>query len=295
MYPDGDGAISSADDDSWTHIKRFISECDYYVVIVGGRYGSMGKDGKSYTEMEYDFATEAGIPVLAFLHKSPGTIAANKTESSDDGKKALTAFRTKIEAARHAKYWAGSELPGIVIQGMLALTEAKPRVGWIRADRVSDASAPELLKLRRRIEELELIEQTDHFKPPPGTETLAQGNETITLHFRYEGETGYRDAKELFSWNELFSAVGPLLITQSRDTTLRNQINGVFESRFHDRTGEKIRNAYFRDEEFQAIKLQLRALGLMAESSVLGMWKLTPYGDHLLTQVAAIKSSATKA
>ncbi|HTW67536.1 MAG TPA: DUF4062 domain-containing protein [Bryobacteraceae bacterium] len=67
--PTGMELFPAADDDSWELIKRFIAGCDYYVVIVGGRYGSVGPDGKSYTEMEYDYAVDAGLPVLAFLHK----------------------------------------------------------------------------------------------------------------------------------------------------------------------------------------------------------------------------------
>ena len=35
--PTGMELFPAADDDSWTHIQRFIAECDYYVVIVGGR------------------------------------------------------------------------------------------------------------------------------------------------------------------------------------------------------------------------------------------------------------------
>ena len=46
--------------------------------------------------MEYDYAVGAGLPTLAFLHKDPGTIPANKTDPTDEGKAALVAFRAKI-------------------------------------------------------------------------------------------------------------------------------------------------------------------------------------------------------
>ena len=59
-----------------------------------------------------------------------------------------------------------------------------------------------------------------------------------------------------------------------------------------------IYSVYPRDEDFQRIKLQLRALGLIQEvkgqsekERVHGHWTLTPYGDRLMTQVAAIRSS----
>jgi hypothetical protein len=45
--PTGMELFPAADDDSWTWIKGFIEGCDYYVVIIGGRYGSTGKDGRS--------------------------------------------------------------------------------------------------------------------------------------------------------------------------------------------------------------------------------------------------------
>ncbi len=174
--PTGMELFPAADDDSWTHIQRFIAECDYYIVIVGGRYGSKGPAGKSFTEMEYDHAVEAGLPTLAFLHKDPGAILANKTEPTDEGKTALSSFRKKIENARHAKYWSSSaELAGIVTLGMASLMKIKPRVGWARADLVPDeGAAQELLRLRREIDALsaDLVAARSR-SAPEGLENLA--------------------------------------------------------------------------------------------------------------------------
>ncbi len=191
--------------ESWELIKQFIAGCDYYIVIVGGRYGSVGMGGKSYTEMEYDYAVAASLPVLAFLHGDPGKITADKTEGTDEGKAALKNFREKIEAARHAKYWTVSkELPRFVALGMSSLMKIKPRVGWVRADQVADESAAqEILGLRRKIDELDAhIAETEQ-SAPPGTDGLAQGEEVISLHFRYESRRDYVDCTEAFSWNEI--------------------------------------------------------------------------------------------
>lgn len=295
--PTGMELFPAADDDSWTHIQRFIAECDYYVVIVGGRYGSRGPTGKSYTEMEYDYAIEAGLPALAFLHKEPGTIAASKTESTDEGKAALTAFRGRIEKARHAKYWiSAAELAGTVTLSMNSLMKIKPQVGWVRADLVPDeGAAQEILKLRRRIEELEKrIAETG---PPPGSERLARGDEITSVSFRYEVPNGYFDAKEAFSWNHILSLLGPILINQASEEQLKEKLAEAFTNRYRDQNRVQIYHSYPRDEDFQRIKLQLRALGLIREVKSPGakrpeaMWTLTPYGDQLMTQVAAIRSS----
>ncbi|MGG0150721.1 DUF4062 domain-containing protein [Bacillus mycoides] len=44
-------------------IKKWIEESDVYMLILGGRYGSIDEEtGKSYTHWEYDFAGELGKP-----------------------------------------------------------------------------------------------------------------------------------------------------------------------------------------------------------------------------------------
>jgi len=66
--PCGMELFQASDDDQWTLIKRVIDDCDYYLVVIAGRYGSM-KDGVSYTEREYDYAVSQNKPVIAFLHQ----------------------------------------------------------------------------------------------------------------------------------------------------------------------------------------------------------------------------------
>src|ERR1019366_4624236 len=151
------------------------------------RNATVGPDSRSYTEMEYDFAIEAGIPALAFLHKSPGEIAAGKTEPTEIGKASLTAFRKKIEARRHAEYWnSPKELAGQVALAMMSLMQIKPRVGWVRADRVPDESAAkEMLRLRERLEDAEGKLALVQSSQQKDTEHLSQGDERISLKFMF--------------------------------------------------------------------------------------------------------------
>lgn len=42
-------------------IKKWINESDAYILILGGRYGSIDDStGKSYTHWEYDYAGKIG-------------------------------------------------------------------------------------------------------------------------------------------------------------------------------------------------------------------------------------------
>ena len=42
----------AANEDQWTLIKGVIDDCDYYIVVIGGRYGSVSDIRLSYTEIE---------------------------------------------------------------------------------------------------------------------------------------------------------------------------------------------------------------------------------------------------
>jgi hypothetical protein len=101
-----------------------------------------------------------------------------------------------------------------------------------------------------------------------------------------------------FSWNEILSALGPVLIGRASEQRMKDKLVEIFINRRPD--WKSIYNAYMRDEGFQKVKLQLRSLGIIGEAGVQGQsgemqWSLTPYGDHLLSQIAAIRSSAKRA
>jgi nucleoside 2-deoxyribosyltransferase len=155
--PAGMELFPAADDDQWTLIKRVIDDCDYYLVVIGGRYGSIGANGMSYTQMEYEYAVAQGKPVLAFLHKDPSSLPAKYTEKTTEGREKLDEFRTIIQN-KMCKYWTTpADLGSVVSRSLIKLIKNNPAVGWVKADLLPDQStAEEMLKLRKRIEMLEM-------------------------------------------------------------------------------------------------------------------------------------------
>ena len=91
--PVGMEMFPAADEDQWSLIKRLIDDCDYYVLILGGRYGSLNEDGISYTQMEYEYAKSQNIPTISFLHKSPEKIEVGKSELDKVKVEKLIRFR----------------------------------------------------------------------------------------------------------------------------------------------------------------------------------------------------------
>lgn len=144
-------SFPAADEDQFEFIKALIDKCDYYVLIVAGRYGTPAEDGMSYTEKEYRYAVSKGIPVLAMLHGDRGSISNNKTEESDAGKRRLASFISEVETNRLRKTWTTAD--GLKLAVREALEHAKttkPAVGWVRGDAVASTDALEELNQVRK-------------------------------------------------------------------------------------------------------------------------------------------------
>lgn len=308
--PSGMELFPAANESQWNLIKKVIDDCDYYILIVAGRYGSVGPDGYSYTEMEYRYAIETGKPVISFLHRNPGQIVSNKTEQSTEGKEKLTSFRALVEK-RLCKHWESpAELGSVVSRSLIQLIKSEPGIGWVRANELPDKDATtELLRLRRQVEELQADLARTRTTAPKGAEDLAQGDESHTFKCvvttRPSGE--YRNRFWTFdleaSWNEVFSSVAPLMIHEASELRLKEALDSLAIEKLRpqllkskDLVGHALREIAFDDQEFQTVKIQLRAIGLMAKSEKARSvkdsgtyWTLTPYGDEVMTRLRAIR------
>ena len=69
----------STNEEQFNYIKRLLDETDYYIIIIGNRYGSQADDGISYTEKEFDYAVDLGIPIIAFIHSKPDSLPVNRS------------------------------------------------------------------------------------------------------------------------------------------------------------------------------------------------------------------------
>ncbi|RXV60821.1 hypothetical protein C6W92_13130 [Roseovarius sp. A46] len=134
-------SFPAADQDQFEFIKTLIDKCDYYVLIVAGRYGTPAADGISYTEKEYHYARSRDIPVLVMLHGDPGSIPAAKTESTDEGKARLSKFIQEIQNGRLRKTWTtAGDLKHAVREALDNVKATRPAVGWVRGDTTASAA-----------------------------------------------------------------------------------------------------------------------------------------------------------
>lgn len=155
--PAGMEAFVATDAKQFEVIKRVIDLCDYYVLIIGKRYGSTSPEAKiSYTEMEYNYAIEKGIPVLVFALDESVDVPPEKMESDPLNEAKLKVFRDRALSGRMATIWSTTEDLGekLGISIMKAKYEMQ-RPGWQRAVDYDEASLRrEIMQLQKTNEEL---------------------------------------------------------------------------------------------------------------------------------------------
>lgn len=307
--PSGMELFPAADEDQWTLIQGVIDDCDYYIVVIGGRYGSVGPDGISYTQMEYNYAVTQDKPVIAFLHKDPTSLPAKNTEQSERGRKKLIAFR-ELAQKKMCKYWGTpQDLGSVVSRSLIMLQRRHPGVGWVRADQVTSAdAAKEILSLRKEIEALEEEIAESKTEAPSGAEALAHGEETFEILCTFEttgpeGATYTWDWSIDATWNSIFSEISPLMIHEANTIELRARLSTLVgklavaqAKQGKDYKGHRRpRFAEVDQSDFETIIIQLSALGLITQSlksrSVKDKstyWTLTPYGTTQMNQLRAI-------
>lgn len=149
-FPIGMEMFSAADENQWSIIKRTIDLSDYYVLIIGHRYGSLTEENISYTEKEFNYAREKGIPILAFIRNRDVATKPTERESDPEKQQKLDIFIEKAMNSRMCSFWNSTE--DLVNQISIALMkqfQENPQKGWIRAEEKSLRN--ELRKIQKNI------------------------------------------------------------------------------------------------------------------------------------------------
>jgi hypothetical protein len=243
--PAGMEMFPASDDQKFELIKRVIDLCDYYVVIIGGRYGSVDPEKEiSYTEMEFDYAVQAKKPVMAFLHGDPGRLPGNKLELDGKLREKLDGFRQKAEQ-RMVKYWrTGDDLAGQVALALINIRQSHPAEGWIRAgEALTPEVKAELVELRARVRELtvDLDDERRQLASALDPADLDQGDEKVevecVLRFHWKDTIDAGDAyvsnRERAtwvvdpSWNEVLRHLGPDLLDEAPEEDLLESLSAL--------------------------------------------------------------------
>ena len=297
--PAGMELFPAIDEEQFEFIKRVIDDCDYYILIVGGKYGSMTESGISYTEMEFDYAMSKRIPVMAFLHNNLNDIPSGKVEMEPATRQKLEQFREKVKKGRLVKFWNTPEnLTSEVIISLAQTIKTRPGVGWVRANiQTNTESLRELNELRKEVEALR--EYKNKREDTLGYAfNIADWDEPFALHLEdeYTPIPILNDSLDIEipdtiekTWEEWFK----LIVTEITrgEHFFVGSIKDVFENLVRS-LGDQYRRKIPWRSDILTMGYQFTTYGVIdvVRSFDEEMWKLTAKGKKLYAQMMCVKT-----
>ena len=298
--PAGMELFPAADEEQWNFIKRVIDDCDYYILIIGARYGSLSDSGISFTQMEYEYALESGLKVIAFVHNSPDALPASKADLDPELRKKLDEFREPVQTNRLVKFWTEpNELPGLVALSLTKTIKMYPAVGWIRGDNASTTETLAELNEIRKVNEQLRVRIADHKSAdPPADLDLANLDEQFKVRYSwiYSSSYGVNTSKQEadWTWAQMFGATAPGLSEHPNDFAANRLLANAIYRKERDSTSPPT-SIEIHPDEFETIRVQLETHGLITTSytqttrgSMALFWQLTPKGKKLMLQLRTV-------
>jgi len=245
----------ATDEEQMDYIKPIIDESDYYVVIIRGKYGSIGSHGISFTEKEFQYATSIGKPALGFLYKNPGSLRLDETDQDAMKMGKLTAFRSSLENKKIVRYWNGKdELVSAVKDTIHDQVRRKPGIGWIRGDQAIDPKVyKELEEVRQENAKLRDLLAKSDLETVAFPSHLSSGGDIVTVKF-LEGD---QEKESTISWDEIFDLVIEQIYNEMPETSCIWPVLSALSER------STAINPYTNLELAKFIRHQFLALGLI--------------------------------
>lgn len=160
--PAGMELFAAGNESQLETIRRWIDDSDVFMLILGGRYGSIeSKSGKSYIQLEYEYAAEKKKPLFAAVI-SDAYLDAKVKEKGKSAKETingqlLDSFR-EIVTNRICRFFGGpNDINSIVHHSLHEFQQNENLAGWIHGSEVVNLKAPdeEMTRLRGEVSRLQ--------------------------------------------------------------------------------------------------------------------------------------------
>lgn len=282
----------AVDMEQFEYIKTQIDLCDYYVLIIAGRYGTIAPTGYSYTEMEYDYAVEKGLPVVALIHEHPEKLPMEYCDIDPVAREKFNAFREKARTGRLVQPWNKKEdISANIPMAMFEAIRIRPAVGWVRADRVASAEIlQEINELRKENAKIQKKLINSETKRNSDFAEIAALDEKFSISGYYYSDDSSPQRQEfeiLLTWLNIFYAIADL-IKEGKNTDY--QLRGRFEDFiFHELEKEKnitTTRGNISDDYYYTVIVQFKSHDLikevLARQHSYEIYKLTDKGEKKL-------------
>jgi len=159
--PAGMALFTSCDKSQMDTIRRWIDESDVYMLILGGRYGSVEpKTEVSYTELEYDYALEQDKPLFAVVIND-NALEARVMEvgthlMEKENPKLLSMFRDKVLSNISSFFSDDKDIKLCVYESLSDFAKNRDLKGWVSSEEVvnSQSLLDEITRLNKENDNL---------------------------------------------------------------------------------------------------------------------------------------------
>lgn len=179
--PAGMELFTSGDVSQMEVIRRWIDESDVYMLILGGRYGSVEPyTGMGYTELEFDYAIEQKKPLFSVVISKDALDEKVKKDGvrviEQDNPQALALFREKVLRNISAFFKEDKDIKLCVYESLSEFSTSRDLVGWVRASEVDEF---EIVKaeLRRLRDENDMLRTSTALVAAPTNGKLLSDSE----------------------------------------------------------------------------------------------------------------------
>lgn len=129
--PAGMEDFTACGEDLETYIKHVIDDSDYYVLIIGQRFGSSipANENISYTMMEYEYAKTKGMRIIPFIYNGTHVLDGNDLDVNRDK---FDKFVSQVSKSVPQYFKDENELARKLTKALDNEMKNHPQRGWIR-------------------------------------------------------------------------------------------------------------------------------------------------------------------
>lgn len=154
--PAGMELFAAGDQSQMDVIRRWIDESDVFLLILGGRYGSLDQaTRKSYIQLEFEHAVDRGMPLFSVVIDEAYLEARLREHGSGvietDNAPALRDFRREV-TSRVVRFWKDPrDIKLAILETLPEFSRRENVEGWVRASEAVDVTplAAEVARLSK--------------------------------------------------------------------------------------------------------------------------------------------------
>ena len=193
--PAGMELFTAGDKSQLETITRWIDDSDIYMLILGGRYGSIEPTtGNSYTEVEYDYAKSNNKPLFAVVISDKYLDEkANKdglSVSEKDNQSKYKAFKNKVLSNISVFYDSPKDIKLAVHETLADFKDRYDFKGWVPGDIENklEELSEENDSLRKEIQELKKNNTVKVYSRQQCENETAQDQEFEQIYSEFESK-----------------------------------------------------------------------------------------------------------